>query len=173
MTDEIRCDHASVGALAKDFENRILLICSNIGWAPPSGHLDGQTYPVACFNKFEEGTGLKIVGAPKPITPRNSRKYFKCERGGEYHDWQIFEVRWQGELKQSSGQTNNARWFSVKEISALASRTADYLSRRGQAELVQEELTQAIWRYLDKEWQVNFGLEPVWYEFFRELKIIP
>lgn len=141
MAKEIVCDHALVGALARDFEGKILLIERNnfpFGWAPPSGHLDGQTYPVACFNKFEEETGLKVIGAPRPLIPKNPRKYFKCRRGGEYHDWQIFEVNWQGELKPSREEIKNARWCTTEEIQNIAAK-----------------------------------LEPVWYEFFKELKIIP
>src|SRR3989338_9276251 len=176
MSEKLACDHTSVGALARDFEGKILLVERKkfpFGWAPPSGHLDGQTYPVACFNGFEEETGLKAIGAPKPLIPKTPRQYFKCRRGGEYHDWQIFEVRWYGELRPNPDETKNTKWFSAKEIKALALRTADYLAKKGQAELLQEELTQAIWRDLDGEWQISPGLEPVWYEFFKELKIIP
>lgn len=170
------CDHTSVGAIAKDFEGKILLIERKkfpFGWAPPSGHCDGLSYGVAAFKEFEEETGLTLVGAPRPVRIVKSRTYFKCRRGGEYHDWQVFEVNWHGELKPSQDETKNAKWCSLKEINVLAARTADYLARRGLAELVQEELTQAMWLDLDKEWQANPGLEPVWYDFFRELKIVP
>ena len=183
MADELRCDNTSVGVIAKDSQGKILLIerkkfptefldrlkhgqetTPSLGWAPPSGHLDGQTYPVACFNEFEEETGLKIVGAPRPMIPLNSRKYFKCRRGGEYHDWQIFEVNWKGELKPSPSEVKNIRWFSQEEVEDLAATTKWYLEMKKGP----EEWMGAI----ERAWQISPGLEPVWYEFFKELKII-
>ncbi len=143
-------------------------------WEIPMGRKeDKESYLAAAKREFEEETGLKVIGAPRPLIPKNPRKYFKCRRGEEYHDWQIFEVRWRGELKLNQDEIKNTKWCSQRDIEALSTKTADYLGRRGQAELVQEELTLAIWRDLDKEWETNHGLEPVWYEFFKELKIIP
>ncbi len=167
MADELRCDNASVGVIARDTKGRILLIERKkfpFGWAPPSGHLDGKTFPVACFDEFEEETGLKVVGTPRPITPVNSRKHFKCRRGGEYHAWQIFEVNWKGELKPSPSEVKNIRWFSQEEIEDLALITRWYLER----EKLQQELSDSM----ERTWQIDPGLEPVWYEFFKELKII-
>ena len=172
--NKIVCDHMSVGVIAKDPEGRILLIERKkfpFGWAPPSGHLDGFGYSVACFREFEEETGLKVVGAPKPLIPKNPVKYFKCRRGGEYHIWQIFGVDWAGELRPNPDETKSARWHSVKEIKDLAAKTANYLARYRQAELVPKS-TETIWQKLDKEWEKNYSLEFVWYEFFQELKII-
>ena len=175
MNENIVCDHTSVGALARDFEGKILLIERKkfpFGWAPPSGHCDGQTYPVACFNEFEEETGLKLIGAPRSVTLFYPRKYFKCRRGGQYHDWQIFEVRWWGELKPSQDEIKNTRWCSGEEIERLAVKTESYLEKIRQAKILQEELTTAMLKNIEKEWQDNPGLEPVWYEFFKELGII-
>ncbi len=139
--NEAVCDKTSVGVIARDDQGRILLIERMkfpYGWAPPSGHCDGHSYGTAAFKEFEEETGLKIVGVPRPLIPKNPRKYFKCQRGGEYHDWQIFEVNWKGELKPSQEETKNARWCSTEEIQSMATE-----------------------------------LDPTWYEFFKELKIIP
>ena len=177
MTDEIKCDNASVGVIARDELGRILLIERKkfpFGWAPPSGHCDGQTYPIACFNEFEEETGLRVVGAPKPLIPQNPRKYFKCRRGGEYHDWQIFEVNWQGELKPSRDETKNAKWHTVEEILELVEKTRNYIGRiRALSNpIVPSSVSIPTIRTLEKDWETNPGLEPVWYEFFRELKII-
>jgi ADP-ribose pyrophosphatase YjhB (NUDIX family) len=138
----VACDNTSVGVIARDYQDKILLVVSKrypYGWAPPSGHCDGHSYGTAAFREFEGETGLIIIGAPRPVTLFKSRKYFKCWRGGEYHDWQIFEVNWKGELELSQDETKDACWFTVEEICELA----------------------------------NSGLlEPVWCEFFKELKII-
>ena len=125
------CDHMSVGVIAQDSLGRILLIERKkfpFGWAPPSGHCDGLTYPVACFKEFEEETGLTIMGAPKPLIPKNPRKYFKCRRSGEYHDWQIFKVEWQGQLRPSPDETKDVKWCSREEIHLL-SRKKDFQRR--------------------------------------------
>lgn len=176
MADETKCDNTLVGALAKDFEGKILLIKRKkfpYGWAPPSGHCDGATYPVACFNEFEEETGLSVVGAPRPVRLYDSRKYFKCWRGGEFHDWQIFEVNWRGELKPSKDETKSVSWCSKKGIEWLATKTASYLEKVRQTKLLQHELCRPMLESVEMAWQINPGLEPVWYEFFKELKIIP
>ncbi len=176
MTDKIRCDYASVGIIARDSEDRILLVERMkfpFGWAPPSGHCDGLSYGTAAFKEFEEETGLKIIGGLNPLIPKNPIKYFKCRRGGEYHDWQIFEVNWKGELKPSRDETKNAKWHTVEEICELAEKTGCYLQRMQESIKAEEQSWVAgIQESIEKEWQANPGLEPVWYEFFQELKII-
>ena len=171
------CDNTSVGVIAKDSKGRILLIERKIfpfGWAPPSGHCDGQTYPIACFNEFEEETGLKVVGAPRPVTLFKSKKYFKCRRGGEYHNWQIFEVDWKGELKPNRDETKNAEWFTIEEICELAEKTRNHTGRMRALSnpAIPASVVSSIIEVLEREWQANPGLEPVWYEFFQELRII-
>lgn len=186
------CDHTSVGVIARDEQGRILLIerkkfpteflgqlkhgqetTPSFGWAPPSGHCDGFSYGVAAFKEFEEETGLKIVGVPKSLIPKNPRKYFKCRRGGEYHIWQIFEVDWQGNLMPSDTETKGARWCAIEEIKEFAKKTERYLWRMKESVKAEEESwTRGIQKSIEQEWQANPGLEPVWYEFFKELKII-
>jgi len=177
VAKEIKCDNTSVGVIARDDLGRILLIERKkfpFGWAPPSGHCDGKFYPVACFNEFEEETGLRVVGAPKPLIPKNSRKRFKCRRGGQYHDWQIFEVNWRGELRPSQDETKNAKWHTLAEICELAEKTRNYIGRMRALSnpAIPSSAANSTMEVLENEWQSNPGLEPVWYEFFQELKII-
>ena len=179
MSDELICDHASVGVIARDEQGRILMIQRRkypFGFAPPAGHLDGLTYPLACHKEFEEETGLKVVGAPKPLIPKNPKKglpFGGCRRGGEYHHWQIFEVQWAGELKLNKSETKFLGWMKVEEIKKLAERTKEYLSRWHMARKAEEaSWTSAIRESLDKGWEKSPGLEVVWYEFFQELGII-
>lgn len=177
MSEEAVCDNLSVGVIARDIEGKILLIQRKkypFGWAPPSGHCDGDIYPIACCKEFNQETGLRVVGAPKPILPKNPRKEFKCRRGGLYHHWQIFEVKWEGILAPNTSETNGAFWRTIEEIKLLAKKTEVYLFRIKEAEKAEEVSWKiSIQESVEKEWQANPGLEPVWYEFFKELGIIP
>ena len=176
MSEETVCDNTSVGIIARDDSGRILLIERKkipFGWAPPAGHCDGASYGITAFKEFEEEVGLRIIGAPKSLVLKNPRKYFKCRRGGEYHDWQIFEVSWEGSLVPSVVETNGARWYTTEEMKVLADKTAKYLYRMKLAEKAEEpSWTKGIQKSIEKEWQASHGLEPVWCEFFHELGII-
>lgn len=171
------CDHTSVGVIARDDQGRILLIKRKkfpYGWAPPSGHCDGKSYYTACFDEFETETGLRIVGAPRSVIPKNPRKDLKCRRGGQYHYWQIFEVNWKGQLNPNEDETLGAKWCSVEEIRELAEKTRNYIGRMkalSNPAIPASARTSTI-EVLEKEWQASPGLEEVWYEFFKELQII-
>lgn len=170
------CDNTSVGVIARDSRGRILMIERKkypFGYACPAGHCDGDTYSTACLKEFQEETGLKVVGAPRPVIPKNPRKYNKCRRGGEYHDWQIFEVDWTGEFRQNQKETKWVGWMTVQEVRLLAAKTQEYARRWKLAEQAEEKSwTEGIRESLEKEWKNSPGLEAVWYEFLQELKII-
>ncbi len=176
--EKLACDNTSVGVIARDVAGRILLIERKnfpFGWAPPFGHCDDHSYGAAAFREFEEKTGLKVIGAPKPLIPKNPRKNLKCRRGGQYHDWQIFEVDWQGELKPNRDETKNAKWHTVEEIRDLAEKTRNFIGRMIALynPAIPASAKVSTIEALEKEWQAHPGLEPVWCEFFKELKIIP
>ena len=170
------CDHTSVGVVARDDQGRILMIKRKkypFGVALPSGHCDGKDYSLACFDEFETETGLKITGAPHPVTLKSPRKDLLCRRGGQYHYWQIFEVDWSGRLSRDKNETLGAGWYAPDEIRLLAEKTKEYLRKlklSAQAEEVswQKSLKESV----EKEWQADPGLEVVWYEFFKELNVI-
>ncbi|OGN09398.1 MAG: hypothetical protein A3J46_01170 [Candidatus Yanofskybacteria bacterium RIFCSPHIGHO2_02_FULL_41_11] len=176
MTEKAGCGHACVGIIARDNQGRILLIERKefpYGWAPPSGHCDGRSYPRACFDEFETRMGLTIIGALQPLVLKNPRQNFKCRRGGVYHFWQIFQVCWQGELKPDTSKVKNAKWCSGEEIKILAEKTEKYLAGLKLAEQAEEEShCRALQESIEREWQENPGLEVVWHVFFQELKII-
>lgn len=175
MSEGVVCDRTSVGIIARDVLGRILLVERKkfpFGWAPPSGHCDGHSYPVACFKRFEEETGLRVVGAPKPLIPKNPRKYFKCQRGGQYHDWQIFNVNWRGSLIPDVTEINGVSWYTVDDIKHLAKKTLEYLRKMKLAESGEEQSwVKGIQDSIEDGWLADPGLEPVWCEFFQELKI--
>ena len=157
-----KCDNTSVGIIARNDEGKILIIQRRkppYGFAPPAGHLDGDTYPKACMKEFHEETGLWVVGAPRPIMlPGGRIRENKCRReGGEHHEWHIFEVDWTGTLKRNEEETLGIGWLTSDQIKILAERTERYL---------------AEWMVDEGSWILNPGLEPIWYEFFKELEII-
>lgn len=171
------CDRTSVGIIARDDQERILIVHNKnfpFGFGPPTSHCDGDQYPVAGIRKFGWKTGLKVVGAPKPLVLiRNARTNNRCRRGGLYHFWQVFEVRWIGNLQPSRDETKWMGWLSVAEIRNLALKTQEYAQRLNLAEKAEEKSwTAAIKESIEKQWQESPGLEPVWFDIFRELKII-
>lgn len=177
MSEKKICDNTSVGVIALDDQGRILLVERRkfpFGWAPPFGHCDDHGYGSAAFREFEEKTGLQIVGAPMPLIPKNPRKNLKCRRGGQYHDWQIFEVNWKGELKPSRNETKDAKWHTIEEICELAEKTRNYVGRMRALSnpAIPASVSGPTMETLEREWQTNPGLELVWCQFFRELCII-
>jgi 8-oxo-dGTP pyrophosphatase MutT (NUDIX family) len=157
---EKECDHKSVGMLAWNGDKLLILQRKKFpyGYAAPAGHLDGDSYPVACIKEFREETGLKVVGAPRPVVlPGGSYRVTRCRReDGAYHYWQLFEVAWEGELKKNPDEVLGIGWLDIESIKILGEKTERFL--RGEIQ--------------DDDWFVDPGLEPIWHEFFKELKII-
>ncbi len=154
-----KCDNASVGMLAWR-DDELLIIQRKkkpYGFAPPAGHLDGDSYPKACARELREETGLGIVGAPRPIVLLNGgHRLNECRRGGQYHYWQIFEVIWIDKLRLNKEEALGVGWVSKKRIELLAEITEKY--RAG--------------KMTERQWRSCPGLEPVWYDFFKELGVI-
>lgn len=151
------CDNKSAGMIIKREEGILLIERKRFpfGFAPPAGHVDDKgSFENAAKEEVEEEVGL---------TPRNielileGRKENPCRReGGTWHYWKIYQVEADGEIKRSEDETKQAGWFSVDQINFLVQRTKRYLA----GEIPEEE------------WQQSPGLEPVWVEWFKELKII-
>ena len=151
------CDHKSVGMLIRK-GGKILLIERKrpiFGFAPPAGHVDNKgSFENAAKEEVEEEVGL----TPKKIKLIiEGKKNNPCRRkDGTWHYWKIYQVEAEGEIKRSEEETKQADWFSNNQINSLAKRTQKYLAGK-----ISEE-----------EWQKSPGLEPVWFEWFKELKIL-
>ena len=172
-----KCDRTSVGVIARNDQDQILMIFRKkfpFGFAPPAGHCDGDQYPVACFKEFRQETGLEVVGAPKPLVLiKNAKTNNLCRRGGLYHFWQVFEVRWQGKILPNHNETKWVGWMSVQEIRAQALKTQEYIQRLKIAEQAEEKSWVAsIKESIEKQWCQSPGLEVVWFDIFQELKIL-
>lgn len=150
------CDHKSVGMLV--WRNEKLLLIERgrfpFAFAPPAGHCDGDDYESTAKKELQEEVGL-IAESLKLLI--EGRKENPCRReDGTWHYWQIFEVEAVGDVERSEEETKQARWVSKEELKALATRTEEY--RAGK---ISEEV-----------WEKNPGLEPVWYDWMKELNIV-
>lgn len=59
-------------------------------------------------------------------------------------------------MKRSEEETKQAGFYAKEVVVSFAAKTEKYLSEAIKAE----------------EWEKSPGIEPVWYEWFKELKII-
>jgi len=151
------CDHTSVGMIVWQ-EDKLLLIergRAPYGFAAPAGHVDVDIlYEDSAKRELFEEVGLTTVSL-KLLT--EGRKENPCRReGGTWHYWKIYQAETIGEIKRSEDETKQARFIGQDELSKLAERTEKYLKK---------EVT-------DEEWEKAPGIEPVWYDWFKELRII-
>ena len=152
-----KCDHTSVGMVVWR-GGRLLLIERRIppfGFAPPAGHLNGDdSYKKAAIRELEEEVGLKTENIKLLI---EGRKNFSCSRPqGAWHYWKIYEVKAEGRLKRSLGETKQAGWYSTDKIKKFSKKTEKYMA----GEISKDS------------WEKSPGIEPVWYEWFSQLGII-
>ncbi|MBI4087134.1 NUDIX hydrolase [Candidatus Kaiserbacteria bacterium] len=151
------CDHTSVGIFVwKD--GKLLLIERGMrpwGFAVPAGHVDGDaTFEEAATRELKEEVGLD---APELTLLAEGRKENQCRRtNGTWHYWKLYEAKTTGEIKRSVDETKRAGWYSKEYVGELARRTEAYENGR----------------ISEPEWERGPGLEPVMYEWFKELRII-
>ena len=151
------CDHKSVGILVWKDGSLLLIERARFpyGFAIPAGHVDGDiSFETAASRELKEEVGLDSREI-KLVT--EGRKENMCRReGGDWHYWKIYKVEAVGEIDRSLDETKKAGWYTVEQIKGLASKTEKYID---------QEIS-------DEDWQHDPGLEPVMYEWFKELKII-
>jgi len=154
---KIVCNHTSVGMLV--FQEDALLLIERKqfppGFAPPAGHVDdGEEYETAAVRELEEEVGLTKESIELLA---EGRKENRCRReGGGWHYWKIYKIEASGELARSESETKQAGFYSAEELQSLAKRTEEYL----EGNISQEE------------WEQSPGIEPVWYEWLKELRLI-
>lgn len=73
-----------------------------------------------------------------------------------WHHWKVYSAETSGDLRRSEDETKRANWYSKEDIKKLAQRTEQYNAKQ-----ISEE-----------EWEKSPGLEPVMYEWFKELNVI-
>lgn len=153
----MNCNHTSVGMIVKK-GGKILLIERKIppfGFAPPAGHLDeSESFESAAKRELKEEVGLDAMGL-KLIA--EGRKENKCSRPqGSWHYWKLYEVSVRGEVDHSRREAKSVGWYSEEEIALMMVRTKEYLEKR----------------ISESDWEENPGIEPVWVEWFEEIKLV-
>lgn len=151
------CDNKSVGIIVRK-DGKLLLIERKKfppGFSLPAGHLDGDSsFEIAAKRELEEEVGLAATKLELLI---EGRKENVCRReGGSWHYWKIYTAEAKGEVEGNKDETKRVGWYGKKELRELAERTENYLNKE-----IPEE-----------EWEKSPGLEPVFYEWFKELDII-
>lgn len=152
-----KCDNKSVGMLVWR-DGSLLLIERKkppFGFAPPAGHIDGDhSFEESAKRELKEEVGLETQSLKLLI---EGRKENPCRReGGSWHHWKIYQIEATGEVKRSEDETKQAMFYQKDDLLLLASKTEKYLD----GNIKQDD------------WEKSPGLEAVWYEWLKELKII-
>lgn len=151
------CDNKSIGMLVWRGDKLLLIERKKppFGFAPPAGHIDeDNSFETAAKRELKEEVGLETDSIELLI---EGRKDNPCRReGGNWHYWKIYKINANGKIKRSNDETKQANWFDNNQIEILAQKTKKYLAGD-----ISED-----------EWIKNPGLEPVWLEWLKELKII-
>lgn len=152
-----QCDHKSVGMLVWRDDKLLLIERAKFpfGFAPPAGHVDGDPlFEDAARRELKEEVGLEATGLKLLF---EGRKDNPCHReGGNWHYSKLYEVTTIGEVKRSEDETKQVGFYSKEDLKLLAQKTEKFLSGKTK----------------EKEWEDSPGLEPAWYEWLKELKII-
>ena len=103
---------------------------------------------------MQEEVGLDTVSLKLLI---EGKKDNVCSRqDGGWHNWKIYQMETAGDIKRSETETKQAGFYDKRSLLALAQKTEQYW--RGEIKR--------------EDWETSPGLEPAWYEWLKELKII-
>jgi len=150
------CTNKSVGTIVRNDGKILLIERKNMpyGFACPAGHVDPREDFEACAKRelFEE-TGLTAIKVKFLI---EGRQEGICRRGGTFHDWKVYEVEVQGDIKPSEREMKQIGWYSLDKIHKLGEKTKKYVARQ----------------ISETNWQKSPGLEMAWFNWFSKLGII-
>lgn len=151
------CDHTSVGMFVWKDEKLLLIERAKFpfGFAIPAGHVDGDSsYEESAKRELREEVGLE---AEDLKLLAEGRKENPCRReGGTWHYWKMYEVITTGDIKRSEDETKQVGWYTKEQIKELGDKTQKYINKE-----ISEE-----------DWKQGPGLEPIMYEWFKELKLM-
>ena len=167
------CDNKSVGMLVRNDDKSELLLIErkkyNPGFAPPAGHLDGDSWEAAAKKELFEEVGLRSVSLKLLL-----QKYLQnpCKReNGTHHMWRVYEAaRYDGEVKPSEDEAKSYLWASAQKLRELTLRLEEFVKDN---KLSFGDLPALVAATNESAaWQKNPGLEPPWYILLKELGII-
>ena len=151
------CDHTSVGMLVWKDEKLLLIERAKFpfGFAIPAGHVDDDSsYEDAAKRELREETGLDTETLELVA---EERKENHCRReDGTWHYWKMYKIIPAGDLDRSLDETKQIGWYTKDRVKTLGEKTEKY----NNGDISEEE------------WEQDPGLEPVMYEWFKELKIL-
>ncbi|HUD44750.1 MAG TPA: NUDIX domain-containing protein [Patescibacteria group bacterium] len=152
-----KCDHKSVGILVWKNEKLLLIERARFpfGFAPPAGHVDADTtFESAAKRELAEETGL--IATSLQVVAMGKKENVCRRTDDKYHEWKIYCVETEGSLKTDPAEVKQVNWLSLAGIRELAALTNRYLKG---------EISET-------EWEKRPGIEPVWYDWFKELDIL-
>lgn len=152
----MNCEHTSVGILVWKNSKLLLIERKNFpfGFAPPAGHLDGDSYEEAAKRELKEEVGLEATKLNSILEEKANNN---CKRpDGDWHYWKIYEAEVVGKVQRNLEETKQVGWYSIEEIKTLVDKTRNYI--KGSID--------------EKSWQENPGVETIWLDWFNKLKII-
>lgn len=167
------CDNKSIGILVRNGKGELLLIERkkyNFGFAPPAGHLDGDSFENAAKKELEEEVGL--TGRSYTLLLEKELQNPCRREGGTHHLWQVFEVGGVENLniKASEDETKSYIWADIAKLKTLSALLEEFMKKNNFLVDDLPALVAATNNSLD--WQENPGLEPPWYILLESLKII-
>jgi ADP-ribose pyrophosphatase YjhB (NUDIX family) len=154
------CNHTSAGIILLSPDKQSLFIQRRQkfpwGWACPAGHVDeGETYIRAAIRELKEETGLAAGDDIHLVLEADVDN--QCRRpNGSWHHWRVYQASASGLVIENQEEAQGAGWYPLTKVQELARRTEAY--RAGQIS--------------DEEWQVEPGLEGVWYDFLVARRLI-
>lgn len=130
------------------------------GFAIPTGHLEleeGDNFERAVIRELKEETGLIAVKLIKILEDVIFKNGFICSKGSaKPHIVILYRVFYRSGVLIKSEENKSVDWYSVSKIHSLALRTDKYLNGH----------------ISEREWQNSPGLEPLCYNWFKNLGIL-
>lgn len=152
------CNNTSVGLIVYKGKDILLIERKKFpfGIAPVAGHVDdGEEFIEAASRELKEEVGLVSTRMKLVLEKRYENE---CRReNGSWHYWNVYECSVKdSKINRSLNETKSTDWYSSFQLKTLIKRTEDYINKK----------------ITDVEWKENPGLEIVWYDIFKDIKLV-
>ena len=155
------CDGTSVGVIITNASDEYLMIeqtMPTVGIAPPTSHVDGHgSAKDIAYAQIREAVGISV---PWLATVAATWRENICGRRpgpqGPGHHWTVYSGLVDDTVATDAAPPANARWYSRREVQALADRTAAYAAGAMSA----------------ADFTADPGIEPVWVDWLCRAQVI-